>query len=123
MARILIADDQSSMREMMSLACQLDGHEVIEAIDATTAIDLYEREDPDLMLLDLNMPGGGGQHVIKQLRFAHAGQLKPFIIVSGYIGDMASGELQALRAHRVIEKPFTLDTLRGAIMEAVSASA
>ena len=119
MARILIADDQSSMREMMSLACQMDGHETIEAIDATTAIDLYERMAPDLLLLDLNMPGGGGQQVVKQLRFAHPEGIRPVIIVSGFIQELKPGELEAMKAFKVIEKPFTLDTLRAAIMAAL----
>ena len=70
MARILIADDEIAMREMLSMACRLDGHEVAQAVDTPTAVSTYASYQPHLMLLDLSMPGGGGLEVIHQLRAA-----------------------------------------------------
>src|SRR5438309_1558380 len=59
MARILVADDEAAMRQMVRLACERAGHEVFEAGNAPTAVEAYERLKPDLLVLDLHMPGGG----------------------------------------------------------------
>ena len=114
MARILVADDEAMIRDTISMVCRSDGHEVIESIDTMTTIMSCVTHKPDLLLLDLSMPGGGGREVLRQLR-ASGQPVCPVIIVSGYVGDLTLHDRQALRVQNIIEKPFQLETLRIAI--------
>jgi DNA-binding response OmpR family regulator len=119
MSKVLIADDEIAMREMLALACRLDGHEVSQAVDAPSAIAAYAAFQPDLVLLDLSMPGGGGVEVMKRLRQAHGEQVCPVIVVTGYL-DSVPGHIRGeLGAFALIEKPFTMDTLRTAMRSAL----
>ena len=120
MARILIADDEIAMREMLSMACRLDGHEVAQAVDTPTAVSTYASYQPHLMLLDLSMPGGGGLEVIHQLRAAFGSRVCPVIVVTGYLDSIPENMRDTLGAHALIEKPFTMDTLRAAVRSALA---
>jgi len=116
MARVLVADDEAPMREMLRMALELDGHEVHEAIDASTAIGLYGQVVPELLILDLNMPGGGGESVIKQLHAAGQ-RICPTVIVTGYIAELSPEMRAVMPRYRVVEKPFQLGSFQLAIRE------
>ena len=120
MARILIADDEIAMREMLAMACRLDGHEVQQAVDTSSTVSAYATFQPHLLLLDLSMPGGGGIEVLHQLRAAFGARVCPVIVVTGYLDSLPEHMRQGLGAHALIEKPFTMDTLRGAIRSALA---
>lgn len=120
MARILIADDEIAIREMIAMACRLDGHTVSQAVDTPTAVSAYVAARPDLLILDLSMPGGGGTEVLRQLRSAHPGGIAPVIVITGYLGTLPEKAVQTLGAFALIEKPFTMDTLRSAVREALA---
>jgi CheY-like chemotaxis protein len=121
MARILVADDDVPMRELMSLACRMDGHVVEESIDTATTVAACVAWRPDLLLLDLSMPGGGGTEVLRQLRFATGGIPCPVVVVSGVLEQLSDAELEELGAAARVAKPFTLQQLRNAIREALLA--
>ncbi|MDJ0976005.1 MAG: response regulator [Planctomycetota bacterium] len=118
MARILVADDEAPMREMIAMACRMDGHEVTEAFDTPSTISAYAGSTPELLILDLAMPGGGGIGVLKHLRAGHL-PMCPVIIVSGYVAEVTGEGRTLIKEHRIIEKPFALETLRAAIREAL----
>jgi CheY-like chemotaxis protein len=115
MARILVADDEPAMREMMVLACRMDGHEVAEAVDAPSAVGAYEARRPDLLVVDLSMPGGGGAEAVRRIRARAGGACCPVIVVSGFLDSLSDGERAELDATAVLEKPFTIESLRAAI--------
>ena len=119
MARILIADDELSMREMLALACRLDGHDVLQAYDTGSAISAYVSGKPDLMILDLSMPGGGGTEVLNALRGSGAA-LCPVVVVTGYLDSVPVRMREGLGAFALIEKPFAMDTLRDAVRGALA---
>ena len=119
MARILIADDELAMREVLALACRLDGHEVLQAYDTGSAISTYVSGKPDLMILDLSMPGGGGTEVLNALRSTGT-RLCPIVIVTGYLGSVPELMREGLGAFALIEKPFAMDTLREAVRGALA---
>lgn len=116
MAQILIADDDKSMREMIGMVCRSLGHEVRESIDTLSTLSAYSAEAPDLMILDLYMPGGGGIEVLRQLGLATDGLLCKVLVVSGYVADLDSGARRILANTRILEKPFTIETLKSAIV-------
>lgn len=119
MAKILIADDEAPMRDMIGFACKMDEHEVMQAYDTPSAVSAYRSFGPDLLILDLYMPGGGGVAVLKQVQFDTGAKLCPVIIVSGYVADMSADTLDNLTVFRIIEKPFSVESLRSAIREAL----
>lgn len=119
MSRILIADDEIAMRDMLSLACRLDGHQVQQAVDTASTISAYAAFRPDLLLLDLSMPGGGGVEVLHQLRVAYGAQVCPVIVITGYLDSLPEHMRAGLGAKAFIEKPFTMDTLRTAVRTAL----
>jgi len=79
---ILVVDDQPAVR--VALVAQLDalGHRVLEAGDATWALDQFQRHKPDLVLLDVVMPGHDGYWLARQMRQAESGRWTPIIFLS-----------------------------------------
>ncbi|KQW01587.1 diguanylate cyclase domain-containing protein [Rhizobacter sp. Root1221] len=79
---ILVVDDQPGVR--VAMAAQLDamGHRVFEAGDATWALDQFQRHKPDLVLLDVVMPGHDGYWLARKMRECEAGHWTPIIFLS-----------------------------------------
>ena len=65
---ILVADDEAEIRELLRLYLEKDGYQVLEAADGKSALSLLEKEQIDMALLDIMMPGMDGYHVLKKLR-------------------------------------------------------
>lgn len=108
MARILVADDEPPMRMVIRHACERAGHEVHEAIDAPTAVVAYERLKPDLLVIDIGMPGGGGRFVLNTLRFGGTKRIAPVLVVTGSMAGTVDEIRQALAVEAVILKPFRM---------------
>jgi len=85
---VLVVDDQDSIR--VAIAAELDraGHRVLEAHDATWALELFERHRPDLVLLDVTMPHLDGYWLARQLREREAGTWTPIIFLSARDQDL-----------------------------------
>jgi DNA-binding response OmpR family regulator len=67
-AKILVADDEPDERELVGLHLRRDGHVVIPAADGREALRLFRRTRPDLVVLDLTLPGPGGLEVCRRIR-------------------------------------------------------
>ena len=65
---VLVVDDEADIRELVRINLELDGHRVLMAQDGPTAVEAVKRETPDLVLLDVMMPGASGLSVIQRLR-------------------------------------------------------
>ena len=68
MEKILIADDEQLMRQLVVDFLQPEGYELIEAADGKEALELYQKEHPDMVLLDVMMPGYDGWTVCREIR-------------------------------------------------------
>lgn len=115
MARILIADDDPPVREMLTLILESKGHEVTAAADARHALDAFDTAQPDVVMVDLAMPQGGGLHVARELRSRTPPQTCPIIILSGYAEAVEERELEGLNTTAILEKPLTIDALYTAL--------
>jgi diguanylate cyclase (GGDEF)-like protein len=84
---VLVVDDQSAAR--VALAANLDalGHRVLEAADADWALELFTRHRPDVVLLDVIMPGQDGYWVARRMREAEPGHWTPIIFLSARDGE------------------------------------
>ncbi|MDP9045336.1 MAG: diguanylate cyclase [Pseudomonadota bacterium] len=90
---ILVVDDESSVRAHLAALLDLAGHRVIEAHNANWALELFERHQPDLVLLDVVMPAQDGYWLARQLRERETGKWTPIIFLSGrdHEDDLARG--------------------------------
>jgi two-component system response regulator MtrA len=66
--KILVVDDDDALREMVGLVLNAAGYQTVFAADGLSAVEVFKKEDPDLVLLDIMLPGQSGIEVCKQLR-------------------------------------------------------
>jgi CheY-like chemotaxis protein len=112
MAKILIADDSTVCRTVLSILLTNQGHNVTQARDGQDAIGYLKREAFDLILLDHDMPHASGMEVLRRVR-DHSEI--PVIIVSGAVTPELSQEYAALRAGGIYAKPVNPLILRDRI--------
>jgi two-component system, cell cycle response regulator CpdR len=119
MARILVAEDEEAIRNLVARALRQDGHQIVTANDGGEALDAIERERGafDLLLTDIRMPVMDG--IALALATARDHPDLTILLMTGYADqrERAHG-LEAL-IHDVLAKPFTLATLRAAVNEAL----
>lgn len=108
-ARILVADDEEGIRELLREQLIAAGYATDEATDGAEAIDKLERDTYDLAILDINMPKKSGLDVLKHIRDR---QLKMGVIMlTGRLGFSVGSESMMLGADEYITKPFDLEYL------------
>lgn len=110
MAHILIADDEPGIRDSTRAVLERDGHIVSEEADGLRVIDVVVARRPDLVILDMGMPGRDGLDTLAALRQDH-----PAIKILAVSGGDALEEARLLGAHATLEKPYRRDELRAAI--------
>jgi putative two-component system response regulator len=81
--RVLIADDSDGIRTLFGRLLAADGHEILQAADGIAALDAVARHRPDVILLDVMMPGASGLEVCRRLKSDPATQLLPVVLVTG----------------------------------------
>lgn len=114
MAHILVVDDEHNIRMMIRLALQHAGHEVETASDGSEALDKFgDGTKWELVLLDQRMPGLEGLTVLKQMRY-HSPAARVVMITAFGTIDLAVEAMKA-GATDFLRKPFTAETLRGAV--------
>jgi two-component system cell cycle response regulator CpdR len=123
MAKILIAEDEETLREMCARGLKMAGHDVKTACDGAEALDILQREGGrfDLLLTDIRMPIMDG--IALALASARDYPDLVILLMTGYADqrERAHG-LEAL-IHDVIAKPFTLAVLRTAVEGALTVKA
>lgn len=120
--RILVVDDDPAMVGAITALVGTEGHQVITAYDGLTAVKRFREESPDLVLLDLAMPGPDGFNVTGQIR--SSGNV-PILVVSGESGEQAKVKALEIGADDYLTKPFGKAELLArisAIMRRVDAS-
>ena len=110
-AKILVADDESSVRKMMTHALEERHFSVGSASDGDRALQMAGSDDYSLILLDVRMPGIDGMEVLRRLRSLQATRLVPVILVTG-LGDTDEKiEGLSLGADDYVVKPFSMAEL------------
>jgi two-component system, NtrC family, nitrogen regulation response regulator NtrX len=114
-ARILVIDDEPAIRDTMRMTLEYEGHECLTAGSGQEGLTLAERENPDLVFLDIKMPGLDGLEVLSRLRGMN--ETLPVVMVSAHGTASTALEAGRLGAFRFIEKPLSKDYVLDAVRE------
>ncbi|MDR1988639.1 MAG: sigma-54 dependent transcriptional regulator [Acidobacteriaceae bacterium] len=115
--RILVIDDESAIRDSLKMTLEYEGYECLGAATGQEGLSLAERESPDLILLDVKMPGMDGLEVLDRLRAAN--ESAPVIVISGHGTISTAVEATKKGAFDFIEKPFASDRVLVSVRNAV----
>jgi two-component system, OmpR family, response regulator MtrA len=107
MARIVVADDDADIRDLISFKLQQDGHEVIAVGDGAAAVETCRREVPDLAVLDVTMPGMGGLDVVRALRLDPSLAEVPVILLTAHTRKSDIERGLTAGADDYLAKPFS----------------
>ncbi len=108
--RILIVDDDPDIIESVRYALENNGHEVLVARDGNQGLAMAEREDPDLIILDMMMPKRSGFLVMEKLRRSSR-QPHKIIMITANEGNRHKAYAEMLGVDDYIRKPFNMDQL------------
>jgi CheY-like chemotaxis protein len=123
MPKVLIADDSRFQRQMLASFLLPKKFEIIFAVDALQTWMMALRLTPDLILLDINMPGGTGIEVLKRLRVSGKTQQIPVIVVSGDETVTTEATARELGALDFLHKPVDQQKLNDAVNRALGMQA
>jgi DNA-binding response OmpR family regulator len=109
--KILIAEDQDDLRDMIAQTLRISGYEVTATDDGENAYQQAKSTQPDLIILDYELPGLNGRQVCMRLKAMEAFSSTPILIISSYGSPRyVEASLQA-GAQEFIRKPFELTHL------------
>ena len=119
MPRVLIADDEDSMRTLVARAIAMDGHDTVTAEDGAEALEILNREDGafDLLLTDIQMPVMDG--IALALAAARDFPDLTILLMTGFADQRERAHGLDALVHDVIAKPFSIEQIKGAVREAL----
>jgi len=120
MPRVLIADDEESMRVLVARAIAMDGHDTVTAQDGAEALDILTRDNGafDLLLTDIQMPVMDG--IALALSAARDYPDLVILLMTGYAAQRERASNLNAIAHDVISKPFSVADIRTAVADALA---
>ena len=120
MPRVLIADDEASMRALVARAIAMDGHETVTAQDGAEALEILTRESGafDLLLTDIQMPIMDG--IALALSAARDFPGLTILLMTGFADQRERASNLNAIAHDVITKPFSIADIRTAVADALA---
>jgi len=105
-ARVLVVDDSATIRAVLGKMLAQDGHAVLKAPDGPSAIELARSELPDLIFLDIVLPGMNGFAVLRALRRDPLTHAIPIVMISGNLQATEQFYVQRFGADDFMKKPF-----------------
>ncbi len=114
---IVVIDDDEAMRDSCRQTLERCGYRVATAVDAFSALKAIRLNAPDLVILDLKMPGVDGTELLGRIRAEHAGL--DVIVITGYSSVGSAVECMRLGAYDYLPKPFDTEALRLAVKRAL----
>ena len=112
--RILLVDDDREIVDSLRYALQSKGYEILIARDGNQGLAIAEREDPDLVILDMMMPKRSGFLVLEKLRRTRPVPIR-IIMITANEGSRHKAYAEMLGVDDYIRKPFAMDRLVGSV--------
>jgi two-component system response regulator PilR (NtrC family) len=116
-AKILVVDDERSMRELLAIVLRREGYEVLLAENGRAAIDTLEREPVDLLISDIKMPDLSGVEVLRAAKRVDQDILG--IMITAFASTETAVEAMRLGACDYLSKPFDIDVLKMKVREKI----
>ena len=113
MAKILVIDDEPGIRGLLDTLLSRKGYDVILAESGQKGLEVFRRAHPDVVILDLKMPGMNGLTVWQQIRSLNPKQ--PVIVLTGAGTPESEQQVRALGVTEYVEKQFSLHLLGDAL--------
>jgi DNA-binding response OmpR family regulator len=120
--RVLLVDDEDQLRRVMKDLLERDGYKVFEAGDGAQAIEQVDIHAPDILVLDLNLPGLDGYGVITQLRSRQTTEHIPIIVLTAKGDEDNEVRVFELGADDFLSKPFRARALSARIQAVLARS-
>ena len=117
--KILVIEDDADIRMLLKAQLGNEGYDTAFAWDAVTALTIARKEDPDLIMLDIGLPGGDGWVVMERLQTLAPFAMIPIIVVSAREPSATEPRAVAAGAAAYVQKPIDNDELLGAIRAAL----
>jgi CheY-like chemotaxis protein len=113
--RILLADDHSSVRKTISILLKFDEHIVVETINGAEALEVFQRDQFDLVITDFDMPQMKGDELALHIKQGSPSQ--PILMITAFAGQL---ERYNIPVDAILEKPFRLEDLRRVMAQLIS---
>ncbi len=113
--RILVVEDEKDVAMVLSKRLMDAGYEVALVPDATMAMTQCHEFKPDLIILDLLLPGGGGISVLKNIKLSTKTNLIPVLVLTGAKNEELKQSIHAIGVEGYFEKPYDAPELLAAI--------
>jgi two-component system, OmpR family, KDP operon response regulator KdpE len=118
-AKVLVIEDDVDISRLLGMQLRAGGYDAAYASDAVTAMTVARKERPDLILLDLGLPGGGGLLVLQRLRAIAELAATPVVVVTARTDRSSEEDARAAGAVEFIRKPVEGAELVAAIERAL----
>jgi len=115
----LVVDDEIHIVHVVTIKLRNNGYEVISAENGADALDLAQREQPDLIISDFQMPVMTGVEVVEKLRQVEQTRDIPVILLTARSFDISPEQQQQLRIVQCLSKPFSPRELLGCVEDAL----
>jgi two-component system, NtrC family, nitrogen regulation response regulator NtrX len=103
-SRILVVDDEAAIRDSLRMILEYEGYEFLGAATGQDGLAMLERENPDLVFLDIKMPGMDGLEVLQRIKAVN--ETVPVVMISGHATVTTAVDATKLGAFDFIEKPL-----------------
>ena len=105
-ARVLVVEDEPDIRELVQMTLAAAGYDAVAVADGPAALQQARELAPDLVVLDLGLPGMEGSEVLGRLRIDRATREVPVIVLTARLDAGSEREVMALGASEFLVKPF-----------------
>lgn len=119
MKKILIIEDEQDIVKVLYKKLTDSGFQVVWAQDAYAGVKSAHEENPDLIILDLMLPAGGGLKTLKNIRDSIKTTFVPVVVLTGMRDEAAKAESLQLGVEAYLEKPYNFPELLGVINKAL----
>ena len=104
--RVMIVEDNEDLLQLLSERLKMAGFEVTVATDSATAMGMVHKAQPELIILDLLMPAGGGLGMLKNLKLSVKTKLIPIIVLTAAENNELRQQAEAIGVTAYLQKPY-----------------
>ena len=117
--KVLLIEDEPNIIEAISFILKRDGWTVVPHAEGTTALEAILRHMPDVVILDVMLPGRSGYDILQDLRAADGGQVLPVLMLTARCQTKDREMAERLGVNRFMTKPFSNKEVLAAIHQLV----